>query len=69
MGIHVEGIAFSKSSKDKTATASLDRIDSTKGYIDGNIQWVHKRINTMKMDMSQKDFIDFCKQVAQTNSK
>ena len=29
-------------------TASLDRIDSLKGYIEGNVQWVHKDINLMK---------------------
>ena len=29
-------------------TASLDRIDSSKGYIVGNVQWVHKDINLMK---------------------
>lgn len=28
--------------------ASLDRIDSTKGYEIDNIQWVHKKINMMK---------------------
>lgn len=29
-------------------TASLDRIDSNKGYTKDNIQWVHKTINRMK---------------------
>ena len=29
-------------------TASLDRIDSTKGYIEGNLQWVHPVVNIMK---------------------
>ena len=29
-------------------TASLDRIDSSKGYIEGNVQWIHKDINYMK---------------------
>lgn len=45
-------------------TASLDRIESDKGYIKGNIQWVHKKINAMKMDLSQKDFIELCTLVA-----
>lgn len=45
-------------------TASLDRIDSTKGYIIGNVQWVHKDINSMKMDLQQEEFIKRCQQVS-----
>lgn len=45
-------------------TASLDRIDSSKGYIEGNVQWVHKHVNKMKMELSEDIFIDFCKKVA-----
>lgn len=41
-------------------TASLDRIDSTKGYIKGNVQWVHKDINWMKQHFTQKKFIHYC---------
>ena len=44
--------------------ASLDRIDSTKGYEIGNIQWVDKKINSMKSNMGEKDFIEWCKKVA-----
>ena len=46
------------------ATASLDRIDSSIGYIKGNVQWVHKVINQMKWDMNQNEFISFCEAVA-----
>lgn len=49
------------------STASIDRIDSSKGYIKGNIQWVHKRINTMKNDMSETEFINWCVKVAETH--
>jgi hypothetical protein len=45
-------------------TASLDRIDSSKGYIKGNIQWVHKHVNKMKMDFAQDYFVDFCCMIA-----
>lgn len=44
-------------------TASIDRIDSTKGYVKGNIQFVHKRINSMKNDMSEEVFIEWCRKV------
>jgi hypothetical protein len=47
-------------------TASLDRIDSSKGYIPGNIQWVHKDINMMKKTYSQDYFINMCKLVAES---
>ena len=45
-------------------TASLDRIDNTKGYILGNVQWVHKQVNFMKGTMKQEDFISFCKLIS-----
>lgn len=50
------------------STASLDRIDSSKGYVDGNIQWVHKCVNTMKQDMSDQEFIGWCKKISYHNS-
>ena len=45
-------------------TASLDRIDSTIGYIKDNVQWVHKSINIMKCDLSSDIFIGFCHSVS-----
>lgn len=48
-------------------TASLDRIDSTQGYCVGNVQWVHVVLNKMKSDMSQSDFINWCKCVTEHN--
>ena len=41
-------------------TASLDRIDSSKGYIEGNVQWLHKNINRIKQTFSQESFINIC---------
>lgn len=48
----------------KFQTASIDRIDSSKGYTIDNIQWVHKYVNVIKRDVPQDQFIDFCKKVA-----
>jgi hypothetical protein len=45
-------------------TASLDRVDSLSGYIEGNVQWVHKNINMMKRTLSQDEFINICRLVA-----
>jgi hypothetical protein len=49
-------------------TVSLDRIDSSKGYVVGNVQLVCAAINVMKMDSTEKQFIHLCSLVAQ-NSK
>lgn len=46
--------------RSKNTTASLDRKDSAKGYVMSNLQWIHKKINIMKMDMDESQFIDFC---------
>lgn len=48
----------------KITTASLDRIDSSKGYHLDNIQWIHKHINNMKLDFSEDEFIYFCRKIA-----
>lgn len=45
-------------------TASLDRIDSKKGYVEGNVQWVHKDINSVKHDYTVDQFRNYCKLVA-----
>jgi hypothetical protein len=44
-------------------TASLDRIDSAKGYTPDNIQWVHKDANKMKMDLPEEKFLSIVKQI------
>lgn len=45
-------------------SASLDRIDSAKGYTIDNVQWVHKDIQLMKMTLKQDIFIEWCRRVA-----
>jgi hypothetical protein len=60
-------IHFENSKNYSSKTASLDRIDSLKGYTIDNIQWVHKDVNYMKMDLSQEKFINYCKLIAKAN--
>jgi hypothetical protein len=48
-------------------TASLDRIDSRKGYIPTNIQWVHKTVNFMKNKLDEATFIGFCIAIAHSS--
>lgn len=60
-------ISFSERNKKygaETNTASLDRIDSSKGYTIDNVQWVHKVVNIMKMSLSQDEFIQWCHTIA-----
>ena len=45
-------------------TISLDRIDSSKGYIHGNVQFVCAAVNRMKQEFSEKDFLKFCTLIA-----
>jgi len=54
--------------KPKGSTASIDRIDSSKGYIDGNVWWVNKQINMMKQSLTVDEFLYFCKSVTRNLS-
>lgn len=60
----LSGVPIGWSEKGLTATASIDRIDSSEGYIKGNVQLVHKDINFMKQQYDQEYFINMCKAVA-----
>jgi hypothetical protein len=56
-------------SKRKEQTASLDRIDSSKGYELDNIQWLHKSINELKSDFSDEELICFAKKIAYNTNR
>ena len=62
-------LTFQSYSKSTDGTASLDRIDNTKGYVKGNVQWIHKNINKMKSDFDQKQFINYCVMVGEYSKK
>jgi hypothetical protein len=57
-------IAARKFSVVGATTASLDRIDSTRGYVEGNVQWVHKVVNLMKNSLPMEEFLHWCHAVA-----
>jgi hypothetical protein len=44
--------------------ASIDRIDGSKGYIKGNVQWVSKAVNIMKNVMPEDLFFMWCRTIA-----
>ena len=58
-------LVFGRKSRSNETTASLDRIDSTKGYIKGNVQWVHKDVNRIKWQFDQDYFLSLCTRIAQ----
>jgi len=63
----LSGYPIEFSHKSIRHTASLDRIDNNKGYVIGNVQWVHKNINIMKHIFSNNEFIQLCKVVYDYN--
>lgn len=60
-------VNFTSTTSYSECTASLDRIDSSKGYDIDNVEWVHKKINIMKNKFTKTDFIVFCKLVTKNN--
>lgn len=47
----------------KSISASIDRIDSKKGYTSDNIQLIHKDINILKMDWPESFLFDASKAI------
>lgn len=66
-GIGFKTLGVNRSSSKNTA--SLDRINSKKGYIKGNVQWLHKDINRLKNNYSQSNFIAMCREVAKNQDQ
>jgi hypothetical protein len=64
--LHIKKIRSCKEYYQDT-TASLDRIDNTKGYVEGNVQFLHKHINYMKWTHDQQYFIELCQLVSEHN--
>lgn len=62
-----KGLTDKKTTRNRTA--SLDRIDSSKGYKIENIQWVHKDINQMKSALENNKFIELCELVSENQRK
>lgn len=58
-----EELIFSSKNKSFDGNASLDRIDSTKGYTKDNVHWVHKDVNTMKWDLPLNRFLELVSKI------
>ena len=60
---------FGRLRRTHETNASLDRIDSTKGYTENNVHWVLKDINKMKWEFSSEHFIKLCSLVTKYQNK
>ena len=60
----LSGIPIGWSQIGQMHTASIDRIDSKKGYLVENVQLLHKDVNMMKQAFCQDHFVNLCKAVA-----
>jgi hypothetical protein len=54
---------------DLTIDGSVDIIDSSRGYTKGNVWWVAKDINKLKLDFTLDRFIELCEMVANYKEK
>lgn len=61
----LSGLPIKLGSKKLGWSASVDRIDQSKPYVQDNIQFVHKHVNIMKNRFSEDWFFDVCKRVVE----
>lgn len=60
----LSGVKLIPSNDTKLNTVSVDRIDSSIGYVEGNIQIVHRTFNVLKWNHNERDLIEMCEMVA-----
>jgi hypothetical protein len=58
-------LKFESNRSEEETTASLDRVCSSSGYTVGNVQWVHKVVNRLKMDMPDDELIYWACRIAE----
>lgn len=68
-GVDIHFAETAKEHSQGKSTASLDRINSSKGYIKDNVQWVHKKINCMKWDMTIEELMHWSKLILDFNKR
>ncbi len=56
-------LTFVKGKGHIPTNASIDRMDSQKGYTKDNVQLVAHQVNTMKSNLSVNQLIEWCKSI------
>jgi hypothetical protein len=62
-------LTFPTKSHHSVGTASLDRIDSGRGYVTGNVRWVHKIVNVMRSTMTDRQLLKWCRRILRHHKK
>lgn len=62
-------LVLARDFRKQVQSASIDRIDNNKGYVESNVWWVNKDINTLKTDFTLNRFIELCSMVSNFNRK
>ena len=68
-GVKLNLSEYNKVDTNILTSASLDRIDSSKGYIKGNVRWVSRSINLMKSDRTDDVAWEICRVIYENYKK
>jgi hypothetical protein len=60
------GIDFEVGGKANPNQPSMDRIDPTRGYEPGNIEFITLQLNRIKLNLQVDEFVTICKKVLET---